>query len=69
MFGWVEEDLDVTNAALLPLAEVPVPSVQLGALLKQDFLILLSRLCLHLRDIQLYKDEVWSCTSFTKRHF
>lgn len=50
MFGWVEEDLDVTNAALLPLANIPVPSIQFGALLEQDLLVLLSRLCLHLSD-------------------
>ena len=55
MFSWVEEDLEITDATLLPLAEVPVPSVQLGALLKQDFLILLSRLCLHLREFKCTK--------------
>lgn len=62
MFGWVKEDLDVTDATLLPLAKVPVPSVQLGTFLEQDFLILLPGLCLHLRDSQLHKDEVWFCT-------
>lgn len=50
MFGRVKEDLDVTNATLLPLAEIAVPSVKLGTFLEQDFLILLPRLCLHLRD-------------------
>lgn len=68
MFGWVEEDLEVADATLLPLAGVPVPSEQLGALLKQDFLVLLSRLCLHLRDTQLRKNKMWSCVSFTKLH-
>lgn len=52
MFGWVEEDLDVACAAFLPLVKVAVPSVQLGSLLKQDFLVLLSRLRLHLRGTQ-----------------
>lgn len=55
MFGRVEEDLEITNATLLPLAEVPVPSVQLGAFLKQDFFILLSRLSLHLTEFKCAK--------------
>lgn len=50
MFGWVKEDLDVTGAALLPLAEGPVPTIEPGAFLEKDFLILLSGLCLHLGD-------------------
>lgn len=49
MFGWVKENLDVANAALLPLAVGPVPSIELAAFLEKDFLILLSGLCLHLR--------------------
>lgn len=49
VFGRVEEDLYVADAALLPLAEVTVPSVELGSLLKQDFLIFLARLRLHLK--------------------
>lgn len=49
MFGWVKENLDVANAAFLPLAEGPVPSIELATFLKKDFLILLSGLCLHLR--------------------
>lgn len=57
MFAWVEEDFDVTDATLLPLATIPVPSVQFGALLEQDLLIFLSRLCLHLRD--KYSADVW----------
>lgn len=34
MFDWVIEDLEVSDAPLLPLAEDTVPSVQLGALLE-----------------------------------
>ena len=45
----VVEDLYVSLAALLPLVEPAVPAVQLGALLEQDFLVLLTRLGLHLR--------------------
>lgn len=52
MFDWMEEDLNITDATLLPLAKVPVPSVQLGALLEQDLLILFSGLCLYLRETQ-----------------
>lgn len=37
----VEEDLDVSHTPLLPLAQVSLPAVQLGTLLKQDLLILL----------------------------
>lgn len=48
-FGWMEEDLDVTDATLLPLAEVSVPAEELGPLLEQDLLVLLARLGLHLR--------------------
>lgn len=50
MFRWVEEDLEVANATLLPLAEISVPPVQLGAFLKEDFFVLLSRLDFHLRE-------------------
>lgn len=53
MLGWVKEDLDVTNAALLPLAEVPVPSVELGTLFEQDLLVLFPGLCLHLRNTHI----------------
>lgn len=49
LFGWVKENLHVADAALLPLVEGPVPSIELGAFLEKDFLVLLSGLCLHLR--------------------
>lgn len=49
MFGWVKENLDVADAALLPLVDGPVPSIELGAFLEKDFFVLLSGLCLHLR--------------------
>lgn len=49
----MEEDLNITDATLLPLAEVPVPSVQLGTFLEQDLLVLFSGLCLYLRETQL----------------
>lgn len=58
MFGWVEHDLDVADASLLPLAQVAIPSVQLGTLLEKDFFILLSGLRFHLREELLHKDEV-----------
>lgn len=60
MLGWVKEDLDVTDAPLLPLAEVPVPPVELGALLEQDLLILFPGFCLHLRNTRLNEDELGS---------
>lgn len=61
-FARVIEDLQVTDAALLPLAEVAVPSVQLGALLEQDLLILLSRFGLHLRgaETRSYPERITS---------
>lgn len=49
VLGGVEEDLDVADAALLPLADLAVPAEQLGALLEQDLLVLLPGLGLHLR--------------------
>lgn len=64
MFGRVKEDLDVTDATLLPLAEIAVPSVKLGAFLEQDFLILLPRLCLYLR-VSLTRGLVHSCTQIS----
>lgn len=50
VFDGVEEDLDVADAALLPLADVAVPAEQLCALLEQDLLVLLPGLGLHLGD-------------------
>lgn len=50
MFGGVEKDLEVTDATFLPLVGITVPSEQLGALLKKNFLILFSRLCLYLSE-------------------
>lgn len=66
MFGWVEEDLDVTDAALLPLADIPVPSIQFGALLEQDLLVLLSRLRLHLSDKYNFMENKYKFTNCTK---
>lgn len=50
VFGGVEKDLDVADAALLPLADLTVPAEELCALLEQDLLVLLTGLGLHLRD-------------------
>lgn len=48
-FVGVEEDFDVADASLLPHALVSVPPVKLGSFLKQDLLIFLSGLGLHLK--------------------
>lgn len=46
----VEEDLDVSHAALLPLVELAVPAVEFGPFFEQDLLVLLARLHLHLQE-------------------
>ena len=52
----VVQDLDVAHTTLLPLVQVSIPAVQLGALLKQNLLILLSRLGLHLEHTANHRD-------------
>lgn len=56
----MEEDLDVADAALVPLVVLAVPAEQLCAFLKQDLLVLLPGLCLHLRE---HVDEARSATT------
>lgn len=45
----VEKDFDVAHPSFLPLVQVAIPAVQFGALLKQDLLVLLTRLDFNLK--------------------
>ena len=57
VFDRVEEDLDVAHSTFLPLVKVSVPAVQLGPFLEEDLLLLLTRLCLHLRHDRIRETE------------
>ena len=61
----VVQDLYVAHAALLPLVEPAVPAVELGALLEQDLLVLLTRLGLHLKEGE--RELEWEPSSALKK--
>ncbi len=46
----VEEDLEVSHAALLPLVELTVPAIEFGSFFEQDLLVLLAGPHLHLQE-------------------
>ncbi len=46
----VEEDLEVSHAALLPLVELAVPAIEFGSFFEQDLLVLLAGPHLHLQE-------------------